>query len=365
MQKDFHYYATYCAAALAGYNHGECLEICHSAQFVDECTRTFLSSIGGPAGAATTQTTIELADIKKDLAGRQDITRIWSSFHFLPRDLYAEVKKAGKKYKSKYRLICGPNGPLLADTVRLAKGKDLAAVGLAMHVLADTWAHANFAGTPSMAINNTNTDFYEIIPVKDTWIEKQVRFSLRHGEDLANSIYIRTVSINRENSIMSLGHGQAGHLPDYSCIRYRYMPPWGDYMEILKDNPADYYHAFCQMIYAMQYLRGETEAFETDHYAFEAVEPFRSDIEALLEKRQLDDSEDWKQIGKKITGRSIEDYDIDPYTDEWRNASPETREQSFLGQFISAALAQKSMVTSKIYESGNLLAGYVSKGKIR
>ncbi len=45
MQKDFHYYATYCAACLAGYSHEESLVICYSAQFVDLCSRTLLLSL--------------------------------------------------------------------------------------------------------------------------------------------------------------------------------------------------------------------------------------------------------------------------------------------------------------------------------
>jgi hypothetical protein len=36
MQLDFHYYATYAAATLAGYSHEESMAICYSAQFVDE-----------------------------------------------------------------------------------------------------------------------------------------------------------------------------------------------------------------------------------------------------------------------------------------------------------------------------------------
>ena len=52
MQLDFHYYATYCAAALAGYTHEESLEIAYSAQFVYCCTRTLLSKIGGPPSAS-------------------------------------------------------------------------------------------------------------------------------------------------------------------------------------------------------------------------------------------------------------------------------------------------------------------------
>ena len=46
------------------------------------------------------------------------------------------------------------------------------------------------------------------------------------------------------------------------------------------------------------------------------------------------------------------------YLDEYRNASPEKKDETFLGRFILAALAQKSMVTNKIFKSGNLLAGF-------
>ena len=100
MQEDFHYYATYCAAFLAGYTHEESQQICYSAQLVDLCSRTFLRKIGGPASAATTQLQLELMDARTDPAGLQDITRIWASFHFLPKDLHAEAP-GGKRYRNK------------------------------------------------------------------------------------------------------------------------------------------------------------------------------------------------------------------------------------------------------------------------
>ena len=357
MQLDFHYYATYCAAFLAGYSHEESMEICYSAQFCDNCTRTFLDSIGGPDTAATTQLTMEMAAAKTDTVGRQDITRIWSSFHFLPHDLYAQVK-GGKDFKNKYRLICRNNGALVADTVNLAKGKGLQAAGVAMHVLADTWAHAYFAGTPSMAINNTNYHFYEVRLVDGEWIDKRVTFGLTSGEDLENSKYINTVSTNNENSVMSLGHGQAGHLPDYSCMRYRYMPAWSGYEEVLKDNPSDYYHAFSQMVYALKYLRGEIPAFELEHYDFETVAPYEDEIRGIFEKRQLDDCADWKALGEKLSGCEIADFDTAKYMQEYIDAPSDQKDETFLGKFINAALAQKGMVTDKIFKSGNLLAGY-------
>ena len=90
MQKDFHYYATYCAAYIAGYSHAESLAIGYSAQFVDCCSRSLLTKLKGPAAAATTQLQLEMMDAKLDPVGLQNITRIWASFHFLPGDLYAE-----------------------------------------------------------------------------------------------------------------------------------------------------------------------------------------------------------------------------------------------------------------------------------
>ena len=64
MNIDFHYYATYLAAIIAGYSHEESSEIAHSAQFVDCCTRTILTSIKAPLSAATTQSQVELIKLE-------------------------------------------------------------------------------------------------------------------------------------------------------------------------------------------------------------------------------------------------------------------------------------------------------------
>lgn len=358
MNPDFHYYATYCAAVLAGYSHREAREIAYSDQFVDLCSATLLEKLGAPRSAATTQLQLELMSARTDVVGLQDITRIWASFHFLPRDLNAEPnKKCSKKYKDKFRLICGPNGELVKSTVELAKDKDMQAVGVAMHVLADTWAHQHFAGTPSLVINNTNYRFFELFP---DGAEKRLHF--RHSasipDDLENSLYTASIYVNDENSIMNLGHGRAGHLPDYSFIRYKYMPAWGNYEETVKDNPSDYKHAFCQMITALKYLHGASDTFECGQYDIAAIADIESEIDAILNKRQLDASEDWKALGEKLSAQTIEPFDIDEFQEEYVSASEEEKDDTFLGRFFTAALAQKSMVTNRIYKTGSKLAGY-------
>ena len=355
MQLDFHYYATYCAAILAGYSHEEALVLCYSDQFVDCCTKTFLKSVNATVHAATSQSQAELVDTKADMNGLQDITRIWSSFHFLPKDLYAKTPRATKNYKNKYRLICGPNGDLVKDTVELAKDKSLQAAGIAMHVLADTWAHMNFAGTPSLVINNTTNDFYEIL-FDGTLAKINFKHSPGAVDDIENSSYNSTVFNPSETNILNLGHGHAGHLPDYSFIRYKYLPAWGNYKEFLKDNPSDYRKAFGQMIFAMKYLRGGVTVFENDTYDEETIRPYSERITEILTKRQPDASEDWKAFGEELSGQKIPDFDVSAYVEEYKNA--EDKNDTFLGRFILAALSQKSMVTNKIFSSGNSLAGF-------
>lgn len=359
MQGDFHYYATYCAAVLAGYDHKNSVDICHAAQLVDHCSRTWLIKAGGPTQAATTQLQAELLQARTDPIGLCDIIRIWSSFHFLPRDLYADINMGSQNYKDKYRLICGPNGNLLVDTVKLAKGKGTEAAGIAMHVLADTWAHTYFAGTPSLVINNTNWYFYELFPRDDGEPERrQIKFSHNPSasEDVDKPVYVGSVYQSDENSIMNLGHGRAGHLPDYSYIRYVYLPAWGGYKEIVKDNPYDYEHAFAQMVYGLGYLNGGRDEFEKETYATDKIALHIERIREIITKRQVDASKDWKAFGESLSGETIPDFDKDEHIAEYKAGN---REDTYLGRFFQAAISQKKMVSSRIMESGNRLAGLV------
>lgn len=360
MQLDFHYYATYCAAYLAGYTHEESLTIGYSSQFVDCCSKGLLKKLGAPVSAATTQLQAELLNERIDIIGLQNITRIWSSFHFLPYDLYAKLPRNPKVYMNKYRLICKPNGALLKDTVELARNGSLQAVGIAMHVLADTWAHSYFAGTPSNVINNVNLFFYELLESDGTTNRRMIRF--RHNptqpDDVEKSLYTGSIHQENENSIMNLGHGRAGHLPDYSFIRYEYLPAWNNYATILKDNPMDYYHAFCQMVYTMKNIRNGKDSFELEQYDTESTAPWKTLIMDILRKRQLHAEEDWKNFGEKLSGCTIEPFDILKYQAQYTDAERNKRDDTFLGHFFLAAMAQKSMVTNKIFRSGNLLAGF-------
>ena len=117
MQIDFHYFATYAAAYLAGYKHEEALDIAYSAFFVDQCTNTFLLKVKGPKIAATTQLQMELMDADTDIIGLQNITRIWSSFTLITGASFA-LKKTRTALLSDpklepFRITCVEIGPPL------------------------------------------------------------------------------------------------------------------------------------------------------------------------------------------------------------------------------------------------------------
>ena len=325
------------------------------------CTRTFLRHINGPLSAATSQLQSELAGARTDIIGLQDITRIWASFHFLPKDLYSKVEHVSKHYRDKYHLICGPNGDLLVDTVELAKGKGLEAIGLAMHVLADTWAHANFAGTPSLVINNTDYNFFELREMEDG-STKRIPISFGHNpvtkDDLDKGAYTGSLYQSSERSIMNLGHGRAGHLPDYGFMKYEYVPAWANYKPIIKDNPSDYFHAFSQMVYALQYLRGTIDTFEKDTYDTERIAQYEEKIKQIIRTRKTNCSEEWKQFGESLSGQTIAPFTLETYEEEYLNATQEEKNNTVLGRFILAALAQKSMVTNRVFASNNYLMGF-------
>ena len=54
----------------------------------------------------------------------------------------------------------------------------------------------------------------------------------------------------------------------------------------------------------------------------------------------------------------IDDFDVNRYRDEYLKASDSRKNDTVIGRFILGAMAQKSMVTNRIYKSGNRTAGY-------
>lgn len=303
MNLDFHYYGTYCAARLAGYGRREAEEIAYYAQFVDECSESLLKKKGVPADrlSVTVNSDDELTAQFTDLRAYtkeqlRQVGGIWSAFHFLPGNLHGEIAAAelSEEEQREFKRLCLPDSPLMVKMVQQAKTDgSLPAIGMAMHILADTWAHSYFAGIPARHVNNIQGDVHEL---RDTR-EVKLMFTLDTLPDnLEGNRYSHTPpNAFRDKSIVYLGHGRIGHLPDYSFMRYAYKPAWLQSGMTLKNNALDFGKAFCQMMAAMQYIRGDRETFDKYVYAeLDAVK--KQKLQELFKVRVLRSDEQWRHF---------------------------------------------------------------------
>ena len=92
----FHYYGTYCAAVEAGFSFDDAWVIAHTAQFVDDCSKTLLSEHGMNDSLPTTyHTEKELLKLNIGWFGSpvpKEIPQVWIPFHFLPGNFTEEGK---------------------------------------------------------------------------------------------------------------------------------------------------------------------------------------------------------------------------------------------------------------------------------
>ncbi|MDE7269048.1 MAG: hypothetical protein K2N81_01075 [Acetatifactor sp.] len=355
MNLDFHYYGTYCAARLAGYGRTEAEEIAYYAQFVDECSESLLKAKGVPADklSVTVNTDDELTAQFTDLRAYtteplRQVSGIWSAFHFLPGNLGGEIEaeELSEEEQREFRRLCLPDSSLMVKMVQEAKAdRSLPAIGMAMHVLADTWAHSYFAGIPAKHVNDIQGDVHELRE------DREVRLTLTldtFDDNLEGNRYSHTPpNVFRDKSIVYLGHGRIGHLPDYSFMRYAYKPAWLRSGMTLKNNAQEYRKAFCQMIAAMQYIRGDREIFDKHIYAeLDAVKTQR--LQELFKVRVLRSDEQWRHFIENDLSREdteagcIEGFDVDKCFREYVGA--EHKNETGLAKFLTAAKNHRYLV---------------------
>lgn len=296
MNRDFHLFGTYCAAVIAGFTRDEAAEIAWAAQMVDDCSTKLLAKVGltAPSNIPTSQ---EMGEMTASNAKYMDdpdnqalkkIRHIWMPFHFLPGNLNRSIPYTGKTSWGKVshydpasdgedmRCICLHNSPLAQEMVNdtrnrysqvtnSTKQELLYLIGIRMHVLADTWAHEFFAGTPNYWINDVSSS--------------KITFLQNPKPDIDSST---TPAAPTDHSIAYLGHGPIGHLPDYSYLQYQFRPHWSG-TDLVKDNPNLFKSAFCQMIDVMRGIRNNVNCILRDYTAQElAALPNSNSIDQIL-----------------------------------------------------------------------------------
>jgi hypothetical protein len=324
MYIDFHYYGTYAAARVAGFSVADATVIAHAAQFVDDLDGANLTV--NAAGNVYRIADFKMKQTVQDIDGSGEILMtsflppswdrtsptgwsnfgikhvrtIWSCFHFIPhfdpanpnRITYGGQLNNGQ-IPEEFRLICLPDSPAVARMVNDAidHRHDINALhllGLRMHILADTWAHTYYGGTPSWYVNEVpNT--HPVTRIYPDGHEAAISWGPAPGQEPC------APPGPTNYSVPYIGHGRMGSLPDYPFIKYRYQPQWSA-QPIVKDNPTDYLTAFRQMVYAMiQFRTGQPFAVNTHPAVAQDIEAMVTTILTTEQRDAMQRCQVWQQ----------------------------------------------------------------------
>lgn len=392
MDIDMHYFGTYAAARLAGYDLGEATTIAHAAQYVDESTAATLlddkgaylvpdfkphptiqeTSLDGEVSQAAFKPYMQSSATETGWSDAylNHVRRVWASFHFLPANYGAQPPMAysgplsdGKwRYddfaKTEFKMLCLPDGPLVGamvnDTVDNHRGTDylLHLAGLRMHVMADTYAHTYYAGTYSWCLNDvggTVTEIHQDGSRKNiVWVPGGVG-----GETYAPAIsgsYWGTPY---------LGHIRMGHVPDYPYIKYEYTPRWSS-APLVKDNPTFYLRAFRQITEALRCIR---DGRRFDPTAIPAL-PADTEAKVVAVLAQRDGTPEkrcaaWRDalanqtFDGRVLGAPVE-FDHQTWIAACKAKPAPERHSTDYYRFNKAAAAHVELVATTLYRDGGI-----------
>lgn len=308
MNLDFHFYGTYAAAKIVGFDDESAKEIAWAAQMVDEFTEGYAKKAGIKDPTVTCETTKDnFADDINMLSDPYNetllkIRKIWVPFHFLPNVSYNDeymLSSLNERDKPDYRCRCYPNSSLTKNLVNYLVGSgeqktDIKQyskayesiyiyIGIVMHILADTWAHQGFAGSPNYMVN---------------YIEGEQVFH----QDYKEGIIDKTHNIGTNYEIMFLGHGIAGHKPDTGYLVYEYKEKASE-KKIKVHNTERFFAAFAQMVEAMldivegiEFVPVEYGYADIGNGKLDLLDAYKDEIENVLHTEAPDQSTAWLKL---------------------------------------------------------------------
>jgi hypothetical protein len=407
MDQDFHYYGTYAAAKLAGWDDDRAHLAAKCANFVD-----FLNEKTYRGYWEIVKEIAIGSKKEKHVIGRFDAPRYtfqanwtgnmvgaegsWGSFHFLPGNYKDTACKVGfggslapektypdwvidgiaksegfvgrgetgsitgkhklredtpygKVEKRLTRPMSALSRALLMDTVQLATRPELAEPilrnapcayyllsddkkqraeiverlvtilgGIRAHVIADTWAHQDFAGIHS----DINTYWDWKSPANRL---KGQCISLDDGaKDREATLGLMGCSKNLEamwrigNAVGNLGHAWMGHLPDFSFVVYKYRPAWSKKKEeSVRNNPATFLSAFYELMNLFGKMIGGGKGKPSKEQMLDIAVVLRSGFDLTNKKTltRVHSEALWQKMGA-LAAPAIQVKDEDPPSKE-------------------------------------------------
>lgn len=242
MQIDFHHATTYVAARLAGFTEKNAAIVAHAAQYVDDATSSGVVHFTNKALYHRLSSAHKTLDPRNSIELNNHL--VWIPFHFLPGNGGGSAAD-NPDLSFIEKIVCrsGDDNPIAGEMVREAirvKGRpcSLHRLGITMHVLADTWAHQQFAGVED-TIN-------EVEDAEDTG---QSGVFSRTGLKLMDLL---------DDTLPPLGHARANVLPDMPFLSWEYTNGAG--LQVRRDNTELFCAAADEMCKAMQrFAAGDPE----------------------------------------------------------------------------------------------------------
>jgi len=336
MDQDFHYYGTYAAARMGGWNPDDATLIAKAANFVDFFNQ---ATYRGYWVYKRDKYELGMLEYPRYTFDQEDhvlglpcgAMGTWAAFHFLPgnfeptrtlryprANLPGLVKRKmtegewvprGRHRASRntydWRLT-RPLSPLsrclVQDTIELAtsdaevnkvlgyapgleyfhfeNGEQAVRdkfrkilMGVRAHVIADTWAHQDFAA----ASHNINTYWDIHSSTKGTFHNRTgtygIRVNVNDGQGYYNTVLGRKEKrpfiehgmgalgaspVVAGGVLGKLGHGWMGHLPDHSFVSYQYRPFWKNKRVHTRENIKVYMDALYDLRHMMAECRSPT-----------------------------------------------------------------------------------------------------------
>ena len=222
MQKDFHFYCIAVLARAAGFSRKDALVMAYCSQYVDDATE------GDPITVQVNGQTVRIDPVRssydylKPNQGLESLDwaaqkRVHIPFHFLPaRPLDPDHPSFPFSYVTLPNSVFA--GLLLSNAAAETHPlRRLCRMGIALHTLADTWAHQGFSG-----LKEAGNDV-ENIKVRDP-------FTKRWKKPLIENLIDDLLLVG----IPDIGHADALYFPDVSYLEWKCemgpaMQPGGGY----------------------------------------------------------------------------------------------------------------------------------------
>ncbi len=292
MQKDMHYYGTYCLARCGGFDKQEAHTIANCAEFVDEAVDDKDVFFEDGRAILPEMTAHKMIDEKN--ADPDDQRKVWLPFHFLPG---AEGNTIDEK------MICRKDSEIAQKVIEnhFAHAKkvpyDLHLMGVLAHVYADTFAHYGFVGA-NREINGIDASTIQLEVDNDNIFE----YITSKGKRLLNKVISATLT-----GVFPLGHGAAATYPDRPYLKWSYERET-DGKKIIRNNHDDFMEG-AEKIHRM------FQNYTSKGVPWSDIKDVVSEILAL-EAEQDGRIEEWKKQLRagKLTGQAEDIPDFDGHT---------------------------------------------------